>query len=101
MTVNLDELFAELDRLTEEQIEASLAAGVWDEPKRQLAQHYLDQRKLKRVEAAAAEELNAVRSVVDDARAANFKATAAMIFAAGAMLAAMASAFVAFLALRN
>jgi hypothetical protein len=37
----------------------------------------------------------------EESRAANLKATAALIIAGGAMLAAMASALVAFLALRH
>jgi hypothetical protein len=48
-----DKLFADLDALTEEQIEVGLAAGVWSEQVRPLVQHYLYDLKLKRVEAAA------------------------------------------------
>jgi hypothetical protein len=43
----------------------------------------------------------AARLAVDEARDAKLRATAAIIIAAGAMLAAMASAFIAFLALRH
>lgn len=49
-----DRLFADLDALTEEQIQVGLAAGVWSEQVRPLVQHYLYDRKLKRVEVAAA-----------------------------------------------
>ena len=35
-----DKLFADLDALTEEQIEVGLAAGVWNEQVRPLVQHY-------------------------------------------------------------
>ena len=101
MTENLEQLFSELDRLTEEQIEVGLAADLWAEPRRQLVERYLDKRKLKRLEAATSAELEAVRSVVEDAEAANFKSTVAIVFAAGATLAAMAAAFIAFLALRG
>jgi hypothetical protein len=48
-----DKLFADLDALTEEQIEVGLAAGVWNEQVRPLVQHYLCDLKLTRVEAAA------------------------------------------------
>jgi hypothetical protein len=82
--------------------------------------------KLKRIEVAAAEQLELARAAVDEVRAAAAEqqetaraaiaaaqvateeargiklwATAALITAAGAMVAAMASAFVAFLALRD
>jgi hypothetical protein len=36
-----DKLFADLDALTEEQIQVGLAAGVWSEQVRPLVQHYL------------------------------------------------------------
>jgi hypothetical protein len=44
-----DKLFADLDALTEEQIEVGLAAGVWNEQVRPLVQHYLCDLKLTRV----------------------------------------------------
>lgn len=99
----LDErLFTDLNVLTEEQIEAGLAAGVWRGPIRPYVELYLDQIRLSRAQAAAsAQGLEAIRSVVDDARTASFRAMLALIFAAGAMLAAMAAAFIAFLALRG
>jgi hypothetical protein len=72
---------------------------VWRE-NRPFVEQYLDQIKLSRADAAAsAQGVEAIRSIVNDARVANFRATIALIFAAGAMLAAMAAAFVAFLAL--
>src|SRR5262249_61609244 len=46
MTVNRDQLFAELDKLSADEIEAGLDAGVWSEGRRQLVEHYLDQMKL-------------------------------------------------------
>jgi hypothetical protein len=99
----LDErLFTDLNALTEEQIEAGLAAGVWRGPIRPYVELYLDQIRLSRAQAAAsAQGLEAIHSVVDDARTASFRAMLALIFAAGAMLAAMAAAFIAFLALRG
>ena len=36
-----DKLFADLDALTEQQIEVGLAAGVWKVQVRPLVQHYL------------------------------------------------------------
>jgi len=48
-----DKLFADLDALSEQQIEVGLAAGVWNEQVRPLVQHYLYDLKLKGVEAAA------------------------------------------------
>jgi hypothetical protein len=105
VTQNRDRLIADLDALTEEQIEAGLAAGVWDETARPLVQHYLYQMTLARIEAAAAQLVhstdNAARAALDDASRAKLRATAALIISAGAMLAAMAAAFIAFLALRN
>jgi hypothetical protein len=43
MAVNRDQLFAELEALSEDEIETGLDAGVWGEDKRQLVEHYLDQ----------------------------------------------------------
>jgi hypothetical protein len=99
MTTQQELLFTDLNALTEDQIEAGLAAGVWRE-NRPFVEQYLDQIRLSRADAvASAQGAEAIRSVVNDARGANLKATIALIFAAGAMLAAMAAAFVAFLAL--
>jgi hypothetical protein len=99
-----DRLFADLDALTEEQIEVGLAAGVWSEQVRPLVQHYLYDLKLKRVEAAAEqfdEMREAARVAVSEAIKSKTRATAAVIIASGAMLAAMLAALVAFLALRK
>jgi hypothetical protein len=99
-----DKLFNDLDALNEEQIEVGLAAGVWSEQVRPLVQHYLYDLKLKRVEAAA-EQLDemrkAARVAVSEAIKSKTRATAALIIASGAMLAAMLAALVAFLALRK
>jgi hypothetical protein len=99
-----DRLFADLDALTEEQIQVGLAAGVWSEQVRPLVQHYLYDLKLKRVEVAA-EHLHemraATRVAVEEAIKSKTRATAAVIIATGAMLAAMAAAVIAFLALRR
>ena len=99
-----DKLFADLDALSEQQIEVGLAAGVWNEQVRPLVQHYLYDLKLKRVEAAA-DRLNeiekAVRLAVGEAIKAKTRANEALIIGVGAMLAAMAGALIAFLALRK
>jgi hypothetical protein len=104
MTENHDKLFADLDALTEEQIQVGLTADVWDEQVRPLVQHYLYDLKLKRVEAAA-EQLDemreAARVAVSEMVKSKTRATAALIIASGAMLAAMLAAFIAFLALRR
>ena len=95
MTENKDQdkLFADLDALTEQQIEVGLAAGVWNEQVRPLVQHYLYDLKLKRVEAAA-DRLNemekAVQLAVSEAIKAKTRANEALIIGVGAMLAAMA-----------
>lgn len=102
-----DKLFADLDALTEEQIEVGLAAGVWNEQVRPLVQHYLYDlklMKLTRVEAAADqldEMQKATQLAVEKAIKAETRATAAFIVAGGAILAAMAAALIAFLALRR
>jgi hypothetical protein len=87
-------------------------ASVVDRPRRfairPLVRHYLYESKLKRVEQAAAVQVEAARSARDAARVsadqasgAKARATAALIIAAGAMLAPMAAALIAFLALRK
>jgi hypothetical protein len=101
MAVGQKQLFLDLEALSEEQIEVGLQQGVWGDPARPVVERYLDQLKLRRVEAAAAEQLAAAREAVDEARAMKVWAISAFIIAGGAMLAAMASAFVAFLALRQ
>ena len=81
-----------------------LAAGVWKVQVRPLVQHYLYDLKLKRVEAAA-DRLNemekAVQLAVSEAIKAKTRANEALIIGVGAMVAAMAGAFIAFLALRR
>jgi hypothetical protein len=81
-----------------------LAAGVWKVQVRPLVQHYLYDLKLKRVEAAAdrlTEMEKAMRLAVGEAIKAKTRASAALIIAVGAMVAAMAGALIAFLALRK
>jgi hypothetical protein len=101
MTVNRDRLHADLDALTEEQIEAGLAAGVWGEEARLVVQNYLYQMRAAQQAEVLREAKEAALTAVTEARAAGVRATSALIFAVGAMVAAMLAAFVAFLALRN
>ena len=101
MTAGQKQLFLDLAALSEEQIEAGLQAGVWGDPVRPVVERHLDQMKLSRVETTAEEQLAAAREAVDEARAMKVWAISALIMAGGAMLAAMASAFIAFLALRQ
>ena len=75
-----------------------------NEQVRPLVQHYLYDLKLKRVEAAAGEleqTRKGTRLALEEAGKAKLWAAAAFIIAGGAMLAAMAAAFVVFLALRR
>ena len=82
---------------------------LWDQEQLALIQEYLDQRVLGRVKSEQAAQIKAapsaqdavVASLVEVANNANTKATAALILSVGAMLAAMASALVAFLVLRG
>jgi ABC-type Na+ transport system ATPase subunit NatA len=109
MVVERDEFFAELDGLTEKEIEARL--DLWDREQLALIQEYLDQRVSARAKAEQSEQIKTAPSALDDAAVvaslvevastANTRATAALILSVGAMLAAMASALVAFLALRG
>jgi hypothetical protein len=102
MTVNRDQLFAELDKLSADEIEAGLDAGVWSGDRRQLVEHYLDQMKLTTLQMDIADTAKvAAQTAQGHSRRATSIAMAALIIAIGAMVAAMASAFVAFLALRN
>jgi hypothetical protein len=53
MTTQEQILFTDLNALTEEQIEAGLAAGVWREASRPFVEQYLEQIRVSRAEAAA------------------------------------------------
>jgi hypothetical protein len=102
MTLNRDQLFADLDALTVEQIEAGLAAGVWGDDGRPTVEHYVLKRRF------AADQRNVVvtaqqaaKMTMDQAASAKLWATAAFIIAAGAMLAEMAAGLIVFLAVRG
>src|SRR4029078_6063862 len=103
-SVDDDKLFADLDALNEQHIEVGLAAGVWKGQVRALVQHFLYDLMLKRFEAAAdrlTEMEKAMRLAVGEAIKAKTRASAALIIAEGAMVAAMAGAVIAVLALRK
>ena len=76
------QVYAEVDKLLDHEIEARILAGVWRHDKRMYAQHVLDERALKRAEAAQAEQTGIARSAKN-------AAWAAAIFAAIAALAAV------------
>jgi preprotein translocase subunit SecF len=98
-----DEFFAELDGLTEKEIEGRLSS--WDRGQLVLVQEYIDKKveRAKAAQAAQPERANedAVRVSVEVSRRAHSMALMALIVALGAMMAAIASTFVAFLALRG
>ena len=100
-----DEFFALLDGLTEKEIEARLSS--WEREQLLLVQEYLDQKALDRAKAAPAEQTDTVpskdvgRTSSDVARSAHGMAMVAIILSVGAMLAAIAAAFIAFVALRG
>ena len=100
--MNRDQLFAELDKLSADEIEAGLDAGVWSEDRRQLVEHYLDQMKLTTLQMDIADTAKVAAQAAEvQSRRATSLAMAALILAAGAMLGAMAAALIAFLALRR
>jgi hypothetical protein len=102
MTVDRDQLFAELDKLSAAEIEAGLDAGVWSGDRRQLVEQYLDQMKLTTLQMDIADTAKfAAKTAEGQSRRATSIAMAALIIAIGAMIAAMASAIIAFLALRR
>jgi hypothetical protein len=101
MIPNREQLFAELNKMSAVGIEAGLEAGVWGEPSRQLVEHYLDQMQVTTLQLEATETAKAAAQVAEgQSRKAISLAIAALIIAGGAMVAAIASAFVAVLALR-
>ena len=85
MVVGRDEFFAELDGLTEKEIEARL--DLWDQDQLALIQEYLDQRVLGGVKAEQAAQIKAapsaqdavVASLVEDASTANTKARGSVL----------------------
>jgi len=100
-----DEFFALLDGLTEKEIEARLTS--WDREQLLLVQEYVDQKGVARAKAPSADQTNTLpskdegRTSTEVARSAHSMATVAIVLSVGAMLAAMAAGFIAFVALRG
>ena len=95
-----EKLEEELDQLTDEEIEARLAAAVWVDEKRAAVLRYLEEKKLGRMKEAQAGELEIARSAKDAAwaavevakdafRKANLAITIASVAAAAAISAAV------------
>ena len=89
----------ELDQLTDEEIEARLAAAVWVDDKRAAVLRYLEEKKLGKKNEARSAELEIARSAKEAAwaaasmakeanRSANLAITIASVAAAAAILAA-------------
>jgi hypothetical protein len=93
-----DEFFAQLDQLSEKEIEARLSS--WDRDQLLLVQEYLDQRQSKVPQADARLAKDAASAAAEMASRANDRATIAFIISIGAMLAAITAAVVALLGLR-
>ena len=113
MVANRDEFFAELDTLTDQEIEERLPS--WDPGKLLLVQQYIDRGSLessqkhapnlseqmpKQLETDATAKVAAVVAL-EEARKANTIATSALILSVGAMLGAIAAGAVAYVALHN
>ena len=64
MAVSERQLFLDLEALSEDQIEVALTSGVWGDPARPIVQRYLDQMKLRRIEAAASAQLDEAREAL-------------------------------------
>lgn len=94
--MNRDEFFAQLEKLSPKEIQARLFS--WDKEELVLAHEFLKQKQSRETQSdqlgRAATE--ASWAAMGAATRAETRATIAMILAAGAMLAAMASAVFAF-----
>jgi len=128
MAVNRDEFLAELERLTDQEIEARLP--LWDREQLMLVQQYIDRREFVPPEQASkasepsSEQLRASEqseasepahnpSIADRitrettvaalavARKASTMATSALILSVGAMLTAIVAGAIAYLSLKN
>jgi hypothetical protein len=93
-----DEFFAQLDQLSEKEIEARLSS--WDRDQLLLVQEYLDQRRSRGPQADARPVNEAASAAAEMASRANDRATVAFIISIGAMLAALTATVVALLGLR-
>jgi len=117
MAVNRDEFFAELDKLTDQQIEGRLP--LWNREELMLVQQYIDRREMEPPEqVAGVSEQSKVEpeqkpSITDQitkettvtaltlARKASAMAMSALILSIGAMLTAIVAGAIAYLSLRN
>ena len=105
MAGDRDEFFALLEGLTPKEIEARLSS--WDREELSLVQEYLERKELDRTKVAQAGQADsapskdAAKAAVEMAMGANMRATAALIISAGAMLAAVLSAIIALVGLRQ
>jgi len=70
MDEKFDPFSAKLDGLTDQEIEARIAAAIWVDDKQAFVLRYLEDKKLERKKAAKAEELEAARSARTLAKAA-------------------------------
>jgi hypothetical protein len=70
MDEKLDPVRPELDQLTDEEIEARLAAAIWVDEKRAAVLRYLEEKKLGRKREAQSGALEIARSAKDAAWAA-------------------------------
>jgi hypothetical protein len=96
----------ELDQLSDQEIEARLAAAVWVDDKRAAVLRYLEEKRLGRKKEAQAGELEIARSAkeaawaaVDVAKQANRTANLAITIASVAAAAAISAAAVALVTL--
>jgi hypothetical protein len=96
----------ELDQLSDQEIEARLAAAVWVDDKRAAVLRYLEEKKLGRKKEAHSGELEIARSAknaawaaVDVAKDANRRANLAITIASVAAAAAISGAAVALVTL--
>ena len=95
----------ELDQLTDEEIEARLAAAVWVDDKRAAVLRYLEEKKLKKKEARSAEfeiarnAKEAAWAAASLAKEANWRANLAITIASVAAAAAISAAVVALVSL--
>ena len=102
MDEKLDPFSTKLDGLTDQEIEARIAAALWVDDKHAIVLRYLEDKKLKQKRAAKTEELEiarrakvAARAALDLAKDAQDKAKLAFTIASVATAAAVALAAVA------
>ncbi|MGH6865765.1 MAG: hypothetical protein ACREDO_06295 [Methyloceanibacter sp.] len=100
MAVERDQFFAELEALTDSEIEARLP--LWDHERLALVEEYVSLRESAKTAAHSATRTTteAVLVAVGLARRATMKANVALILALGAWLAAAVAGVMAYLAFR-